>query len=283
MLNTLKKYAPPLFELSGFPLRSGPMYMREAIVPLAADVRFGRHRRQYLLHYRPLPGVLPRPEWVMFFHGGGWHVGRPAMFPQIIDYFVSQGYHVVLPAYRLCPGYTFPDMRTDISAALATTLDLMEQETGRQQPIIVGGMSAGATLAAHLVFDTAAFRTYNNGVEADFAGFMSCGGPLDLLQMPDTFVVRHFTGGPYNSPAFHAANPIRLLTPDTRPIPAFFLHGTKDTIVPMKSNYSFYDKYRQIAPVWWHTLEGGVHIDSIRWINDDVETGEHLRQWLATL
>lgn len=280
MIHRIKKYAAPLAEMGTFPLRSSHLYLHSAAVQVTEKVRFGSNARQYLLYFHPAEGVPLRSKWVIFFHGGGWHLGRPAMFPHIIDFFAGRGYALILPAYRLCPRYAFPDMLEDVQATLEATMALMRRDAGSEQSLIVGGMSAGATLAAHLSFDAALWQRAHCDQKL-VHGFLSCGGPLDLEQMPDTFVVRRFAGGRAGSDAFRAANPFSLIKhqPDFTPT-AFFIHGTNDRIVPYSSARSFYEQYAQYAPAHWLGLKGGQHIDAIRWIDDDVTTGQRLEKWI---
>jgi acetyl esterase/lipase len=281
IIERIKKYTIPLAELSTIPGRVRDMYWREPVVSVQHRVAFGADRRQYLLYFEP-PAHIPRKDkWLMFYHGGGWYLGRPAMFPQVIDFFVNLGYPVVLPAYRLCPKYNFTHMREDLNGALKTTLRLMEETTEGPQKIVIGGMSAGANLAAHLVFNTEILKEME--VDYPFAGFLSCGGPLDLNFLPDTFIVRTFTGGKYGSQAFRQANPVELLSSDSPVLPALFISGTNDTIVPPRANYSFYQKYASVAPAVWHELPDQQHLDAIRWIHDDNDTASKIRDWLETV
>lgn len=283
MIHRLKKYIVPLGELSAFPFRSGRLYMHHAAVRITERIQYGPHSRQYLLYFQPAADIPLQNKWVVFFHGGGWHLGWPGMFPHLIDFFAGNGYHLLLPAYRLCPRFAFPAMRADVQAVLETALRLMRRDTGQGRPLIAGGMSAGATLAAHLAFDDTIWKSAGHDQRL-LAGFLSCGGPLDLNHMPDTFVVRRFAGGRPGTSAFQAANPVHLIEdlPAVCP-PAFFVHGTHDRIVPYRSARNFCERYAACGPVQWHRLEGGEHIDAIRWIDDDKETGAELLEWLDGL
>lgn len=164
MIERIKKYTIPLTEISTIPGRVRDMYWRDPIVSVQHRIAFGTDRRQYLLYFEPLPNTTRKNTWIVFYHGGGWYLGRPAMFPQIIDFFVRLGYPVVLPAYRLCPKYNFTHMREDLNAALKTTLQLMEETTGAPQKMVIGGMSAGANLAAHLAFNTEVLKNHGGGL-----------------------------------------------------------------------------------------------------------------------
>jgi predicted esterase len=132
-------------------------------------------------------------------------------------------------------------MREDLNLALQKSIDLIHAKGLSSRKLLAAGMSAGATLAAHLAFNRNELAdicmTSNH-----FSGFLSFGGPLDLNQLPDVKQLRNFAGGPSGSDAFKAANPITWLTPYEH-LPVLLLHGTDDAIVPFSSSESFYEKY----------------------------------------
>jgi fermentation-respiration switch protein FrsA (DUF1100 family) len=137
-------------------------------------------------------------------------------------------------------------------------------------------MSAGGTLAAHLVFDRAELEK-SGFVQDIFSGFISFAGPLDLDAMPNFRAVRMYAGGKPGSPAWAAANPIRYLLADEQ-LPALLIHGTTDAIVPFTCSESFFEQYA--GPKILHPLPGKTHLDSMRFATDDVATAELLREWL---
>jgi alpha-beta hydrolase superfamily lysophospholipase len=202
---------------------------------------FGPHSRQYLMFWMPPEGVPEHHSVVIFYHGGGWRLGWPDQFPTIADWFLRRGFPVIMPAYRLCPQFSYPEMREDLNLALQKSIDLIHAKGLSSRKLLAAGMSAGATLAAHLAFNRNELAdicmTSNH-----FSGFLSFGGPLDLNQLPDVKQLRNFAGGPSGSDAFKAANPITWLTPYEH-LPVLLLHGTDDAIVPFSSSESFYEKY----------------------------------------
>lgn len=241
--------------------------------------RFGAHSRQYLMFWMPPKDVPEQDSIVVFYHGGGWRLGWPDQFPTVADWFLRRGYPVVMPAYRLLPRYNFPDMREDLNLALSKLLELMEINGLSQKKLLIAGMSAGATLAAHLVFDRHELAKFGKTPE-HFSGFLSFGGPLDLNQMPNVAQVRNFVGGTFGSEAFRRANPFSLLTQDEY-LPALFVHGTDDAIVPFESSAHFYRAYR--GPKVLSPIPNGSHLDSLRFALDDLETAATVEQWLGDL
>ena len=239
--------------------------------------RFGPAWRQYLLLWRPPKDIPWRDSVVMFYHGGGWRVGWPALHPTLAEFFLREGFPVIMPAYRLVPWAWHRQMREDLGLALLTTLRLLQEKGLGHKKLVIGGMSAGATLAAHLVFDRAEWSRL--GLSQDrISGFMSFAGPLDLEQMPPFSAVRRYAGGKPGTMAFQVANPVHYLSPDER-IPVLLVHGTADAIVPIACSESFFQQYT--GPKVLRPLPGKTHLDSLRFATDDLETANLVRQWLA--
>ena len=239
--------------------------------------RFGPGWRQYLLMWLPPDEVPQKNSVLMLYHGGGWRVGQPGLHPTIAEFFLREGFPVVMPAYRLVPFAAYPQMREDLNLALAKTLSLLKEKGLGDKKLLLGGMSAGAALAAHLAFDRPALAA--SGIGQDLlSGFLAFAGPLDLDQMPHFRTIRQYAGGKPGSAAFRSANPVRHLVGDEK-LPALLLHGTADAIVPYACSQSFWEKYA--GPKVLHPMPGKTHLDSIRFATDDVEAAAVLRQWLA--
>ncbi len=240
---------------------------------------FGPHWRQYLLFWMPPESVPLQHSVVVFYHGGGWRLGWPDQFPTVADWFLQRGYPVVMPAYRLLPKYKYPAMRDDLNLALGKIIALMEEKGLHSKRLLLGGMSAGATLAAHLAFnrnELADFCMTSNY----FSGFLSFGGPLDLNRMPNVMQVRGFANGKFGSEAFKAANPISWLT-EYEHLPILLVHGTDDAIVPFASSESFYTQYS--GPKILHPIPGGSHLDSLGFALNDVVCSKLVEDWLSKL
>ncbi len=239
--------------------------------------RFGSAWRQYLLMWLPPADVPERQSVVVLYHGGGWRVGWPGLHPTLAEFFLREGFPVVMPAYRLAPFVWHKQMREDLNLALLKTLHLLKERGFGNKKLILGGASAGATLAAHLTFDRGALGKM--GIEQDLiSGFLSIAGPLDLDQMPDFRAVRNYAGGKPGSERFRAANPVNHLLADEQ-IPTLLLHGTADAIVPFSSSESFFQRY--LGPKLLHPMPGTTHLRSLRFATDDVAAAEVLKQWLA--
>ena len=239
--------------------------------------RFGPGWRQYLVMWLPPEGLPEKNSVVVLWHGGGWRVGWPGLHPTMAEFFLREGFPVVMPAYRLAPFAWHKHMREDLTLALMKTLELMQAHQIGDKKLLVGGVSAGGTLAAHLVYDRAVLEEAGLG-QYLFSGFVSFAGPLDLHQMPHFRAVHQYAGGRPGSAAFEAANPVNYLQGDEN-IPAFLLHSRTDAIVPFACSESFFERYA--GPKLLHILPGKTHLDSMRFATDDVVTAKLLRHWLG--
>ena len=103
-----------------------------------------------------VPGLPPGREYkpkgraaggtLLFFHGGGFIMGAPALRDGLCRRIAARtGLRVVSPGYRLAPEHPFPAAHDDARAALDWV-----RGRGWAGPLLVGGDSAGANLAAGL-------------------------------------------------------------------------------------------------------------------------------------
>lgn len=103
-----------------------------------------------------IPGLPPAREYrpaagspqgtLLFFHGGGFIMGSPLARDGLCRRIAAHaGLHVVSAGYRLAPEHPFPAAHDDAAAAL----DWVRRQ-GWAGPLLVGGDSAGANLAASL-------------------------------------------------------------------------------------------------------------------------------------
>lgn len=97
-------------------------------------------------HYRPLPPRDARSTFV-FLHGGGWVLGDLDLSDTFCRELATRAdTHVVSVDYRLAPENPYPAALED---TVATIDDLADLHPGSDsKPLAVGGISAGANLAA---------------------------------------------------------------------------------------------------------------------------------------
>ncbi|MFC9428853.1 alpha/beta hydrolase [Streptomyces sp. NPDC056987] len=86
---------------------------------------------------------------LVFFHGGGWVIGRRAGYDHVGRFLAEHTGHRVLSVdYRLAPEAPFPAAVDDALAAFDDTVTRAAEFGIDPTRIVVGGDSAGATLAA---------------------------------------------------------------------------------------------------------------------------------------
>lgn len=91
----------------------------------------------------------PHPV-VVFFHGGGWHSGRPEDYRFVGRMLARAGHVAVLPGYRLGRAGVYPRMLEDGAAALAWTRAEIARFGGDPRQVALMGHSAGAHTAVML-------------------------------------------------------------------------------------------------------------------------------------
>lgn len=242
---------------------------------------FGKHKRQYFWLLEPLPNAPRTDKVVIWFHGGGWRFGHAEMFKANAQVLVNQGHSVILASYRLAPRFNYYDMREDLNLLIYKSLQTIDYQHFKQK-IIVGGMSAGATLAALLLYDRKSLAQCNLSQDI-FKGGLFFGAPLDLNGMPNDIVVRAYAGRK-NSAQFLAANPLSYLM-EQEHTPVLIVQGTKDGLVNHQQVQSFLKRLQSVQndgiEVLW--LENGSHLDSVRWTYRKDKVRKVLLEWLDKL
>lgn len=253
-----------------------PGFWRQAIrtVPsadLAVErIAYGTHPRQYVLWVRDARREAAPRGTLVYYHGGSWRFGRSEQFMRHARYFSQLGYDVLLPSYRRIPRYHFADMWEDLETMTAQLLPLTPQ------PWVVGGMSGGGQLAAHLAFREGAAERFGG----QLAGAFLFGAPLDLRAMSYSRIVRMMAGGPLGAAAFRSANPVEQL-PDKVHLPTFIAHGQLDGMVPIEASRPFVERLQAIntAPTVVLRPEAS-HIGLASWLFRDGEVRQAFEQWI---
>jgi len=86
---------------------------------------------------------------IVYYHGGGWVIGRIDEFDTLARKLAERtSCAVALVEYRLAPEHRYPAAVDDAYAALRWVGEHLQQIAGREVPLIVAGDSAGGNLAA---------------------------------------------------------------------------------------------------------------------------------------
>ena len=179
------------------------MTAEECYVPGSADPL------QRLLISVP-KAVRPAPALV-FFHGGGL-TDNLRECPQVA---YNGEFAVIEPRYRLAPKCKAPAFIEDAAAAIAWTFENAEKWGMDRKRIFVGGMSAGAYLAAISIMDEKYLVRYKLNYH-DIRGMALISG-----QMSTHFLVKHERQAANDEryrPAFDEYAPLCHLAPDLPPL-----------------------------------------------------------------
>ena len=104
--------------------------------------------------YRPTPE--PNLPVLVFFHGGGWVVGRAAEYHATCARLAVRAHCVVVSVdYRLAPEHKFPAAVEDARAVLRWLAEQGDAAGLDWQRLAVGGDSAGGNLAAVMALQSA--------------------------------------------------------------------------------------------------------------------------------
>lgn len=160
--------------------------------------------------YLTLPKGKEKRPLVIFFHGGGMTGGGR----ECPDAVFSGEYAVVEPRYRLSPAVKAPCHMEDAARAIAWCFEHAEEYGFDFDKVFVGGMSAGAYLAAITVMNPKFLTPYNLSFR-NFAGLLLISG-----QMTTHFRIKADLGrdnGTYN-PLVDEYAPFSFMSADLPPV-----------------------------------------------------------------
>jgi acetyl esterase/lipase len=201
------------------------------------------------------------------------------MFRANAQVLVNAGHSVALMSYRLAPKFDYYAMRKDLDLFLLNLLQTTDYQQIKPK-IIIGGMSAGATLAALLLYDRTTL--HHLGLRQNiFHAAIFFGAPLDLNGMPDNHVLRAYAGRK-NSVQFRLANPIQHLNTVER-VPIFVVQGKRDGLVNYRQVASFLAKLQRAQKdnIEVHWFDNYTHLDIVRWNYQADEVLQLLLKWLS--
>lgn len=242
-------------------------------------IRFGKLRNQYFLFHQPKKNPSNKDHIILYFHGGGWMGGSPEILNANAQLLADKGYISVFSNYRKAPLYSSPHMREDLTLCLQKLKAVQKELNIQNKKIILGGMSAGATLAALLAFQKEELDKISFD-HNQIAGLFLCGPPIDLEVMKWSIPLYLFAGSK-GSEKFKLANPVSHGIP--RPdFPLLLIHGNKDGLVPYRNTVSFLEKTKTSNNTFtkFHTMSNGTHMEAASWSYENNEIRKVILDWL---
>jgi len=235
------------------------LYARERAIDLRLDVWVGRER----------PKAAPV---LLQIHGGAWVVGsKNEQGLPLMQMLTSRGWVCVSADYRLSPHATFPDPLVDLKKAIAWVREHIAEYGGDPSLLFVTGGSAGGHLCS-LVALTANDPRYQPGfedVDTSVQGCVSFYGVYDFTNRDQVWshpglanlLERNVMKASLeeNPEAWEEASPISRIGEDAPPF--FVIHGTHDTLVPVRAARKFVARFRERAraPIVYAEIEGAQH------------------------
>lgn len=117
-----------------------------AYLPVTKSNQSAQHLDIYAPHKRGA-------EVFIFIHGGSWSSGDKSTYAFIGKRMAQKGKVCVIINYRLSPGVNYRDMAVDCARATQWVKDSIVNYGGNPDKITIAGHSAGAHLAAYLMFN----------------------------------------------------------------------------------------------------------------------------------
>lgn len=216
------------------------------------------------------PWLSPVLIWV---HGGWWVAGSKNGVPEkYITDFVSHGYTVVVPNYRLAPSSVFPAQIHDIKAVVRLVRKFASDYSVDSQRIFVLGVSAGWTIAA-TVWTTNSLSFYEGSVwgltdySSDVTAVVAIASTVNFVPESRSQVNQYSSSSLANTQAYmgcdfeknnntivgygtctvpllESVSPYHQVHVNTT-VPFLLLYGSYDTTVPLIQWQLFADKLSQ--------------------------------------
>jgi acetyl esterase/lipase len=200
---------------------------------IADRISFGNERHQYALYFPPNELQKEENELIIHIPGGGWRMGSPDEFSFMGWHFADQGYHVILPGYRLAPKFSFPCQIEDVSNGIIESLRHLSDKGISFSNIIIGGQSAGAQLAALL-----ADGLIENLIGLHIKKIYFISGPLDFNKCKGRSVLKLIADYIPIVEDQKQGNPINHIA-GLKGKDILLIHGEKDPLISISNSESF--------------------------------------------
>ncbi|HEV7300540.1 MAG TPA: alpha/beta hydrolase [Tepidisphaeraceae bacterium] len=220
-------------------------------------ISYGQAARQKLDVYQPGSQKKGAPI-VVFFYGGGWQNGQRTDYRFVAEAFTSYGYVTVIPDYRLYPEVTFPAFVVDGAMALRWVQENAARFDADPSRIFLVGHSAGAHIAALLMYD----ESYLNDVGFDRAALRATAGISGPYDFKATGFYEQIFPQQDDPQTRRDFNPIYYV--DGSEPPMLMLQGTDDKLVEQGNAIRLAKRVRAQGGQARHLrFRGGNHSDTV--------------------
>lgn len=245
------------------------------------DVVYGTGGGQELALDLYYPEGLRAPvPAIIFIHGGGWRSGKRQDYKLYTTQFAQMGYVVATVSYRLRADGYFPNCVEDVKCAVRWMRANAERLKIDDERMAVIGGSAGGHLAMMVGFasDVPEFEGTggNEGVSSAVAAVIDIYGPTDFTTGPNRnhSLLTNFMQGTYEElpEKFRKGSPLFYV--DANDPPTLIIHGTVDSLVPVRQSDLLAEKFQELGNYYWYDrLDGWPHaMDVSQVVNDRVVT-----------
>ncbi len=219
--------------------------------------RFYAHCATLTRNIAPHPSVTTRldvyqPEGarncpvLIYVYGGSWSGGNKELYAPMAQRLLPEGMVLVIPDYTAYPKARFPRPTREIAAAIAWTLDHIQDYGGDPRRVVVGAQSAGAQVSGVALLDPQWLAAHGHSA-AELRGFLGISGVYDVpAQVAFSRqrgrwgrYVEDVMGGRGN---LAAASPINFVSGGAPP--ALLIHGDEDPTVPLQMSVDFDERLR---------------------------------------
>ncbi len=220
------------------------------------DVERGITETDHPAHYIRYGRNPTNRVTLLFFHGGYWRAGSAGDNACILPAFKKLGWEVILMEYPLCPQVSLPQLINNVSINSAWVIGDIKPN-GPDHRIVLGGISAGAHLAASLlassdpVFDT---------VEAG----LLLTGIFDLSPVPLISV-----NSEIRLKSEHVEQCSPAFNPPRRPMPLLFAYGSEEPALWRAQSDLYASQCRILGcSTTTHVIPGRNHFNVIEELED---------------
>jgi acetyl esterase/lipase len=249
-----------------------PFRMRDVDVVARSRLPYAPGGRRFELdvyHHRDRPKNAPV---LLQVHGGGWMLGhKQQQGIPLMMHMAARGWVCVAVNYPLSPKTRWPGHLVALKRAMKWIRENIVEHGADPSFVAVTGGSAGGHLSAMLALTSAdkslqpGFEDVDTSVQAcvphyGMYDFTAESGHKYTQQRIDSLLRRYVMATDAAYPEdYRAASPLSRITSDAPPF--FVIHGTNDTLIPVRDAREFVAKLRGIShnPVVYAEIGGAQH------------------------